>query len=296
MLIVSCRKDFRDDYECGDNQVADVDLTAPADEICPIDISSLEDCLPSSGRETLKILLLIHGYNNTFGDVKDAYKIIQDNQRKWIRFHDIVIGFTWPGGNEFLAYENARNSLIDENSCVVDKFTDLLIKLDDFCAVKSVDTLSHSLGCRISLAAYTRLSKNNNGKKLRKLHRQFLTGADVNIKSIVRGGHYFDGSNITESCHVFYSKKDEVLNPFVRGFVGGGIALGSRGPKGVENISLKIYGVNCSNVLPHKPDSREIHSRYKCTKEVYKHMKRAVNGKNVERWTHFQQTKFNDRG
>ena len=302
MLIVSCRKDFDHDYECANNQIADIDLTDHAEKVDPADIlGSVEDRL-NSFKPKQKVLLLIHGYNNTFGQVKDAYKVIRDNHQKWTRFHDIIIGFTWPGGKEWFDYEERNESVSRKNSCVVYQFADLLKKLAASRAVESVDTLSHSLGCRISLAAYTKLHKSKKlRKKLKKSHRQFLTAADVNVKSIMKNQRYFHGSDVTKSCHVFYSNQDEVLSPLVRGSVESDSALGSRGPKGVENISTNIYGVNCLNVLPFEPDNsrivhRRVHSRYKYTKEVYEYIKEIVDNQSVERWKHFQQQIFPDTG
>ena len=202
MLIISCRRNFWSNTEVAlaPDQVMDVNLDNPSARHTRV----TEDSFLEQVSEK-KVLLLVHGFNNRPREVTSAYKTIHRNQQKWIAHHEVVVGYTWPGGagvsgQVFLKAEKRVPA-------VGRRFGEVLTKLDG--RARSVDVMCHSLGCGVSLTAYSRLAEDQ--FKPRTIHRQFLMAAAVDMDSIEQGNVYYGGSNCSASCHVFYSIQDGIV-------------------------------------------------------------------------------------
>ncbi|MFM5696321.1 alpha/beta hydrolase [Aeromonas veronii] len=156
MIIVSSRQDFTD----SDKLLSDGHL------IREIDLSndnskrtiSVDDLVSEISKK--HICILVHGYNNEFFEVCDAYEIIEskiNNNLKGI--YDEVIGYTWPGGDHKLEWWDAKSRA----NAVARRFRQLLETLSEKA---TIDIISHSLGARVSLKALKESSKKNNQKLL----------------------------------------------------------------------------------------------------------------------------------
>ena len=271
MLILSCREEFWDNHLVAHRPdgIADASTDEPAENQRPVGQDEFIDRV--SGKS---VLLLVHGYRNLRQDVLNAYEKIQENQKDIIGHHELVVGYTWPGGEGLTDYDEAR----DRVSVIVPRFWTTLKLLDDHAG--GVDVMSHSLGCRISLESYSGLSREKT--QLKKSHRQFLMAPAVNRDSIESGNVYHEGAGYTRSCHVFYSTEDGSLSAFTYGSQENGDALGRSGPNKRGNIHGNIYGVDCLNIIQGDP-----HSQYKSTSEVYEYIRKVVNNEHVDRWTDF---------
>lgn len=252
MLIISCRKHFRD-TDALTNGHGKIMHLSPRNSSNGTKVSWND--LPTFISDK-RILLLVHGYDNRFDEMMEIYDCIDKKQKKWIKVHnhayyDMVVGYAWPGSTGYNKFDRAWGRV----PYVVPKFV-FCLKALNRCA-KEVHIMSHSLGCQISLAAYSQIGKNNLCKK----NRQFLMAAAVEQKSVENGGENFIGSYCTQSCHIFYNLQDGIFS-FQKHVK---YPLGVYGPKrsariGIHgNLSRRTYGIDCQNVLA----SRNGHSGYR---------------------------------
>ena len=279
MLIISCREGFWNNNHMvadGQDKIADVDLDERNGDFQPV--TEKEFGKRVSGKS---VLLLVHGYRNFRKAVLSAYNKIDTKQQTIIGHHEIVVGYTWPGGEGLTDYDEARDRVLPISS----RFCKLL-KLLDGCS-DGLDVMSHSLGCRISLESYSMLSGEN--FPFEKTHSQFLMAAAVNRDSIESGKSYYEGSGYTDGCHVFHSTRDGSLSALTFGSQENSDALGRPGPNKRGKIRENIYGIDCLNIIHGDP-----HSQYKSTDEVYEHIRKVVKNMEVDRWTDFP-TRHDDK-
>ena len=278
MLTMSCRKEFWDSHQLSDDSyaISDVDLVRPANSGTPVTENKfLEQIL------NRRVLLLVHGYNNKRDSVASAFKMIDDKQRNRTKFHHVSVGYIWPGGEGigegvFLEAEK----LVPE---VSERFSRVLQQLDSHAA--SVDVMGHSLGCGVSLSAYSKLAAEKYA--LKTIHRQFLMAAAVDRDSIEKGNAYYAGADCGKSCHVFYCPMDGIVGAAGYENIKKRKSLGARGPRITsgrisQEVSKKIHSVNCTNIL-----DGNVHSAYKSTNEIYKYIRKIVYGKKVVRRTNY---------
>ena len=95
-----------------------------------------------------KILLLVHGYNNEKYDVLRAYEIIEAKVQAILPGHyDLVLGYSWLGGDDPLDYFAAKRRA----SAIAPRFGIWLPKIKQ--AVAKLDIMTHSMGTRVMLSA-----------------------------------------------------------------------------------------------------------------------------------------------
>lgn len=241
MIMISARKDFWNSTELSDtDEVRNVNLNDDSlgDPVNrDVFLKQLDD---------KKVLLLIHGYNNEEDDVVRAYNIIEGNVKSLLRngngtpLYDIIIGYTWPGGDDPLDYFAAKRRA-SAVSPRVNRWIDAMKREG-----ATIDIMGHSMGCRVSLLALQ-------GKlSLPKMVRNcFLTAAAVDNESIEKGEEYFASASACEKVYVFHSKKDEVLNISYR-TAELDEALGCSGPENPADIienSPNVKVINCKHVV-----------------------------------------------
>ena len=102
MLLVSSRADFWSSTNFSDEDaIGDVVLERPSASR-DRDMPRAEYLKALAGR---KVLLLVHGYNNTEDAVALAYARIERAVNKAFgRHYDVITGYTWPGGAIGLSY------------------------------------------------------------------------------------------------------------------------------------------------------------------------------------------------
>lgn len=206
-----------------------------------------------------KVLLLCHGYNNWRASVRSLYFRLEKNELNFIKYFDVVVGYTWPGSMGPGSYRWARKRV----NPVAKRFAKLLGATISACSELGV--MSHSMGCLISLIAHKELRGNKANK-----HWQFLMAASVNDDSIQRGRRYFKATSYCDKTYVFYSDRDRTLGnwypDYEKKFGGKGEpALGYAGPRNPAAISDQTKIVNCRSVVGG-------HSKYKEAPEIYQYI------------------------
>lgn len=256
MYLISSRKNF---YE------NDIISMTPEDEIkeVALDTGESKTKTPSDYESLIvdkKVLLLCHGYNNELHDVMRAYHIIENNQLAYIAYFDVVVGYTWPGGDDVFDYFAAKNRA----AAVAPRFVRLL--KDTIARCSELGVMSHSMGCRISLLAHEELY-NRNVTKCNKLW-QFLMAAAVDNESVEQGERYFNATSYDDNTYIFHSKKDGVLSSAYP-LAEWDAALGSSGPENIDDIHPTTKVINCKHVV-------KSHGDYKRTQEVYNYIKNEL--------------------
>lgn len=218
-----------------------------------------------------KVLLLCHGFNSEESAVMSAYYLIQEKQKQHVNYFDIVVGYTWPGGDDPGDYGSAKKRVL---SAVAARFVKLLQTTIPKCSELGV--MSHSMGCKVSLIAHKRLHDTGFAKGKCSKHWQFLMAASVDDESIEHRGRYFNATLYCDKTYVFHSKWDIVVCLGYRaaeGSIGGGWdpALGCRGPESPAGISVKTKVINCKDVV-------WWHGHYKETQEVYDYISKELHG------------------
>ena len=259
MYVISSRKEFWD-YDCvlplnQDDMIREVGPRGKQESKAIADYES-----EINGK---KVLLLCHGYNNRCKAVMRAYYRIQKMQSNRIKYFDVVVGYTWPGGGYYSKYSTAKKRA---GSAVALRFVKLLETTISKCSELGV--MSHSMGCMISLIAHKQLDRR--GIKKPNKHWQFLMAASVNDQSIEAEKRYFNGTLYCDKTYVFHSKKDmklgnwfQVVEKHPKGEER--VALGYSGPKNTAAISGQTKIIDCTSVVSG-------HSGYKKNPEVYNYI------------------------
>lgn len=241
MLMISARKDFWSSTELSDtDEVREVNLNDDS-----LGTPVAKDTFLKK-LDDKKVLLLIHGYNNEEDDVVRAYNIIEKNVNNLLHLdsgspiYDMIIGYTWPGGDDPLNYYSAKRRA-SAVSPRVNRWID-----DMRSNGATIDIMGHSMGCRVSLLALQ--EKTQFSKMIRNL---FLTAAAVDNESIEKDEEYYKSACGCDKLYVFHSKNDNVLNISYR-TAERDAALGYSGPENpayiIEN-SPNVKVINCKNVV-----------------------------------------------
>jgi esterase/lipase superfamily enzyme len=199
MLMISSRKDFWSATEFADaDDTRDVVLTNP-DPASDTPVSEAELLARVAGR---RVLLLVHGYNNTEDDVSLAYARIERATTTMVAGkYDVIVGYTWPGGALGLSYPIARARANTAGPRVAPWLTKLRKK------AAALDVMTHSLGARVMLKALP-MAPATPARPLRNL---YLFAAAVDNESIERGEEFYESTKRAEATVVMHSKKDRTL-------------------------------------------------------------------------------------
>jgi esterase/lipase superfamily enzyme len=254
MFIVSSRADFVDPDKIIDQGfiVRDVDLES-ADE--SFDDLTMEDFL--AALQGKHLCILIHGYNNECHEVYDSYQIIDEHLRQFSNPYDIVVGFSWPGGNSTLEWWDA----VRRANAVGRKFRHLLEQIKHIST--SIDLISHSLGARVCLKAL----KNSKDNSRELVKNYYCMAAAVDNESLEEGEEFFASRNSVDNIYVMHSARDGVLAGSYK-LAELDNALGLFGPENKSEIDKRgsnVYVANCKQVVSH-------HGGYKRSIEVYSYI------------------------
>jgi len=257
MYIISSRKDFWSNNEivpAGNIEIRDVNLQTLTDE-AKTEADNLKLI------EDKKVLLLIHGYNNEPNDVMRAYATIEVHHTI-INYFDVIVGYTWPGGDGKLDYHAAKDRAA---SVEIHVRTFLKATLEKAAAL---GVMSHSMGCRISLMAFEALQHENFQKRIPVW--QFLMAAAVDNESIEMGERYYGSTIYDNHSYVFHSKHDPVLN-FAYRIAEWDRALGQSGPESPADIHATSKVINCKRLISE-------HGAYKRTRQIYEYINTELTG------------------
>jgi esterase/lipase superfamily enzyme len=272
MIIISARRDFIDSDEAitngqfGAHMVREVNLETDQINKNPIYLSSWVQGLNKNAR----ICILVHGYNNNFHEVCDSYHLIDKQiQTTMPGAYDHVVGYTWPGEDNFLEWYQAKSNANGAGR----KFRMLINQMP---ASFTVDVISHSLGARVVLKAL----KDRDSTSIKCQIRNYFCMAGAVDNEVLEAGEEFSAALLaTKRLFVLHSARDQVLSGAYR------IAeidnpIGLYGPEDkacVDRQESNIYVANCKRVVAN-------HGGYKRSVEVFKYLKDAINQNPVNRF------------
>lgn len=224
-------------------------------------IVNLSDPRPSNNREISnenllnlvrgkRVIILVHGYNNTFSEVCDAYLRLTNQLKANSVPHDQVIGYIWPGGDKKLSYFAAKKRARK----LAPRISDLLESLSD--QVQSIDIIAHSMGCFLSLSTL----KKAKGVKLNNI---YLMAPAVKNFMLSDDKHFSSAAKKSNGAFVFKSTDDMVLR-FAFSAGEGQPALGYTGPMPFATVVNNCIVIDCSN----QPDPID-HGAYSRRTEIY---------------------------
>jgi len=259
VLIISSRKNFNDPDTLRQNGHKFKEIDFQTD--LPIrDLKEDEFLEEISGKN---VLLLIHGYNNEQDEVYDAYEVIQDNISTLTKNKfDLVIGYTWPGGNKGIEWYSSKRRA----NSVARRFRFLISTMSQ--KANNIDIMSHSLGARVVLKAL----KQADDKKV--IRNYYCMAAAVDNEVLEENEEFHLSVGKAKKIIVFHSKNDEVLAIPYR-IAEWDNALGLYGPEDkayIQKRAKTIYVANCKKVVAR-------HGDYKRTSAVYKYINRLLSKK-----------------
>jgi esterase/lipase superfamily enzyme len=213
------------------------------------------------------VLVVVHGYNNTFPDaitsVDDVNSYLGEIQRKDHKtFYDLIIGYIWPAYDSFVEYGFAVNHS-DELKVRVFNHLKQLKNLG-----ANIDVLAHSLGNRLILEA---LSKQTYQEPL--IDHFFSMAPAVDVNSIEKGQIFHHDCHTIKSFYVMHSSHDDVLK-YVYPLASFHEALGSDTLPNLKKIPSNIQFVDCSSEVAG-------HGYYFPCFSVYKFMEKVLTGQNA---------------
>jgi esterase/lipase superfamily enzyme len=214
------------------------------------------------------VLLIIHGYNNTFDfAIKSIHEvnksISQMKNSEGNNLYDLVIGYIWPAYDNFLDYSLAADH--------VDKLKSRVRKhlMDLYQVTPHIDVIAHSLGNKVVLEALNFYPAD--AKRPIVKHFYALAPA-VDAISIQKGKSLHQSTLNIESMFVFHSSNDDVLK-FVYPLTSGKEALGIEINPPFKKLENTIQFIDCTKLV-------QGHGYYFQAEPIYKFIQRVSNHKN----------------
>ncbi|MGR0480499.1 MAG: DUF726 domain-containing protein [Candidatus Electronema sp. V4] len=249
MIIVSSRQDFDDADRISKNGYAVKEINLANDTVSGT--LSMQDLWAALHGKTA--LLLVHGYNNEQPQVHDAYSsILKRVNTLTPHLYDVVIGYSWPGGDQFLDWWRAKSRA----NHVALLFHSLLEEAGRHTA--ALDVMSHSLGARVCLGA---LKKSANQGLVR---NYFCTAPAVDYESLEHDKEFHNALSSCGRLFVLHSVRDGVLRLLYQR-IEQETPLGVHGPEDKDYISRKahnVYVANCKNIVGSHGDYKDADKMY----------------------------------
>ncbi|MCB1109099.1 MAG: alpha/beta hydrolase [Chlamydiia bacterium] len=226
--VISDRENFQfSDAISEHTQIKLVDLN----RVGPTQRITVRDLLSSVRGKNL--LLITHGFNMTYTYSLDQFTIYHKHFHKK---YDQIIGYLWPGGNQWWEYRHARRRTLDELPYR------LLATISQLKAVsKNVDILAHSMGCRLTLEML-------NLSAIPLVRNLFLTAPAVSSTALQLDQTYHEATHNSKHVYVFHSKNDEVAS-YAFPIVEGDRSLGLEGAKHPDLLPFNVTMIDCSHCV-----------------------------------------------
>jgi esterase/lipase superfamily enzyme len=239
LLLMSDRDQFWETDKIAKENVADKSAIDPA---------QLKD---------KKILLVVHGFNNTAEDALESYRTVarhveslKDTQGEAL--YDYVIGYLWPGYDSKLEYYPARRHAAK----LKDKMQGHLQFLLTHAA--KIDVMAHSMGNRLMFEA---LNMPLQKKAKKGINNFYALAAAVDNESLEKNSRYF---HVTENCNgifIFHSKQDDVLE-YLYALAEWDKALGFEGTENLSRLPGNVQLIDCTSFITG-------HSQYFASSAIY---------------------------
>ncbi len=167
-----------------------------------------------------RIVVLIHGYNNTQADAVTAYEGFSARQRELMSdptqpvANGRLVAIFWPGDENWgvasaLCYMRSIGKARD----TAQRLAAALRDASSLLGFLSVDIVAHSMGCRLTLEVLDALDRVATGSLV--VRRVVLMAAAVPVDKLVPGAAYglrsaYD-ARIADRCKSLFSEDDKVL-------------------------------------------------------------------------------------
>lgn len=227
MLIINARA-----------EVEETERFAEQDAVC--EVAPTGEPVPIASGELLRrvaggrVLVLVHGFNNTFEVVMQAYRFIhQTAQTHFSDAFDAVVGYSWPGGASGLDYFGAKARAAEAGRRLRRHLAAL------HAAGCTLDVAGHSMGVRVALAALKAPAPFA-------VRNVFALGAAVGVQPLegaLASGRQF---------YVFHTNRDAMLSRWYRLFEWE-TPLGYAGLDPAGELLRRhpnVTVVNCDDVVP----------------------------------------------
>jgi len=233
VIIISSRQDFTD----SENLLPDGHIIKDVELSTDNAIKTLTNADLVTAVEGKRICILVHGYNNEFFEVCDAYQIMESKIRSDLpTAFDLVIGYTWPGGDHKLEWWDAKSRA----NAVARRFRQLLESISN---ISTIDLISHSLGARVCLKALKEASTTL-------VRNYYCMAGAVDNESLESDEEFYPALRSAGQVFVLHSARDEVLSTAYR-LAEFDNALGLFGPEDKESVDTtpNIFVANCKQVV-----------------------------------------------
>ena len=191
-----------------------------------------------------KVLLLVHGYNNSAEEALKTYYLIHDKVETLTdpdgkKLYDIVIGYLWPGYDHKLEYIEAKENAL--------KLAERMRKHLQFLSAKAakLDLLVHSMGNRLVLESLNFVSLH---PKRKLVQNYYALAAAVDNESIEKNNKYYISTLNCQHLYVFYSEHDEVLK-FCYKIAEFDNALGYDGIENIKKLPSNVNLIDCTALI-----------------------------------------------
>lgn len=207
--------------------------------------------------EGKRVLMLIHGFNNTAGSALSTYQVIEEQisllkDQAGSDLYDIIIGYLWPGNDHPIEYFQAKEHV--EKAAL--RMTSTMKQLAS--SALSVDIFAHSMGNRLALEALKPLPANPSKKPIQNF---YSLAPAVDNESLEKGEEYYPSTKQCENIFVFHSTRDNVLKYFYLA-AEHDKALGYKGEENSKSVPTNVQFVDCTSFVSG-------HSEYFSTQPLY---------------------------
>ncbi len=254
---------------------------------------------PAQNEQQSHVTLLIHGFNNSFGDATALYQSVCDQMFDGPTSMGLCVLYDWPSMGSVVGYEPDRSTA---RKCAED-LTDVLSELFDWLIAKQrltmvnadracrakVSVIAHSMGNYVLQKAMAAAWTRKNQPLLVSLVNQLvMIAADVDNDLFDAGAPDNDDgdamSNLTYRITSLYSGRDAVLGASAGLKHFGTRRLGRSGlahrPPLVESPPQtdNVWDVDCSSFFPASVGGGSIHGAYFGTAAVMALVRKILMG------------------
>ncbi len=188
-----------------------------------------------------RVLMLIHGFNNTADDALTTYHLVNEHfshlqDESGQELYDVIIGYLWPGDDKKSDYFDAKKHA----DLLANRMKESISHLAS--QALKIDLFAHSMGNRLILEALKLLPSNPDKKPIENF---YSLAPAVDNESIEKGEEFYPSTKQCKNIFVFHSERDEVLK-YLYLAAERDRALGYEGEEHSRNVPMNVQFVDCT--------------------------------------------------